>query len=258
MQSIFDITTDNLIKGINFISKVCAAELGEINILPTDRIISSAMNKDTEFFWDRALNTEQYRPSIEYLKAGYKRVYRTILRNENVQYNDDTDFRIYVSNIEGDTRVSVLNEIKITKDQTSNINIIIPNLYYVKGNENIDKDQCLFIIIKNIFAFFLKANRNSYECGNRGLSVLNIFNVSKKMNKFINDFASVFAILTGLFPDDFAPNKMSRKLLTLSEIMFKNEKLMSKAKDGYMIINNTKDYLFIDYMNMILAKSEND
>lgn len=239
MQSLFNLTTGNLIQGFNFISKICAAELGEINILPTDRIITSAV--DAEYFWERAKNGANVPMAIGILNAGYKRVYRTHFSEDPYSI---INFRIYISNMgsKNSKYVSFLKETKFTKDQTMSINIVIPDLGYVTGDETISKDMRIYKIICNIFNYFLSINHDPFfYVMEAGTSTFD-----KSIIKYISKLSSVFTLMTGLFPEGFVPdNEMSEDLIDLSDDMFRT--LTGRSREGHAIIKESED-LLLDYM----------
>lgn len=243
MQSLFNLTTGDLVRGFNFISKICAAELGEINILPTDRIVTSAC--DADYLWNRAKNAEN--DHVEFLNAGYKRVYRTHFGG-NESY-DDMDFHIYISNLDNSYSVLYLREAKFTKDQQASINVIIPDLSKVVGDKIVSKDMIIYKVIYNIFNYFLNINHDPCICGSGTAILHEVSALNKSSISYIRKLSSVFTLLTGLFPEEFVPEQeMSQELINISDTMFHDQTLIGRAKEGHVVIMGVGGYHLFDYL----------
>lgn len=249
MQSIFDLTSSDLVRAFNFISKVCAAELGEINILSTDRIIRSI---GADYFWDRAKRSGNSKLSMEILNAGYKRVYSIHLGEENSCI--EFDFRIYISSSNYENKFSVvyLKNPRFTKDQEVSINIIIPDLSEVTESEISSKHIKIFNIINNIFMCFLNVNHDPLICGMGTVVGFDSgINNSSINYKYIKDLSFIFTLLTGLFPEEFVPadevDGTNKDLISISDTMFRDQELIGRAREGHVIIID-HDQLLFDYM----------
>ena len=141
--------------------------------------------------------------------------------------------------------VSFLKEAKFTKDQTMSINIVIPDLSYVTGDETISKDMRIYKIIYNIFNYFLNISHDPFFYGME--TDASTFN--KSIIKYISKLSSVFTLMTGLFPEGFIPDhKMSEDLIDISDDMFRT--LTGRSREGHAIIKESED-LLLDYMSKI-------
>lgn len=250
MQSVFDLSTAELIRGFNFISKVCAAELDEITINPTDRIITSA--NDGEYFWEKVKRVSNSDKAMGILDAGYKRMYRLHFGKKD-EFNE-IDIRIYISNLESENNryVSFLREVKFTKDQVASINMVIPDLSIMTESETISKNMKVFKTIYNIFRCFLNANHDPLICGCGTLITDINFPMAESANNYIKDLSRIFTLLTGLFPEGFVPDhEMSDRLIKIAETMYQDRTLIDRAREGHIIIMGVNCFKLLEYMERI-------
>lgn len=238
MVSVLDIETEDLIRGFNFISRVFAAELGEAEISPTDRITASAQNIMTETLWERMCARRTKDDLKDLLDRSYRRCYRFTCKKSKLG-ESLFDFRIYVANftIEESDRVISYGIPLFTTDQDNVVLVVIPNM----SCKQVDNDR-LFKVIRSVFTRLL------YNC--RGYS--------KEEHVYFKSFLELvikfFALLTGLFPESFDPKlEHYMEAEKLYQDIMNNSRnnpeggFMSVSRTGYMMMNNDPNTL-IQYL----------